>query len=114
MVGKIIEGHVGELGFTFKVLCYVKDECTNLVSMTTALMLVISYEALNLLQLFDGTCFGHAMSKVAQYAIDDDRISKNLALMSVKFAQTSLQSCITWPKKIGMLTIFNFCNSSNF
>jgi hypothetical protein len=65
-------------------------------------------------QLFDGIGFGHVMNKATQYAIDDDRISKNLALMSVKFAQRFLQLCITWPKKLGMLTIFNFCNSSNF
>jgi hypothetical protein len=87
-----------KFGFTFKVLCYVKDEGTNLVSMTLALMLMISYEALNLLQPFDGTGFGHVVSKVVEYATDDDRISKNLALMSVKFAQTSLLSCITWQK----------------
>ncbi len=49
---------------------------------------MISYETLNLRQLFDGTGFGHAMSKAAQYATNDVRISKNLALMNVKFAQT--------------------------
>jgi hypothetical protein len=103
-----------KFGFTFKVLCYVKDEGTNLVTMIVTFMPMNSYEALNLLQPFDGTGFGHVMNKVAQYATNDDRFYKNLALMSVKFVQTSLPSCIIWPKKLDMLTIFNFCNSNNF
>jgi hypothetical protein len=75
-----------KFGFTSKVLCYVKDEATNLVNMTATFMSMISNEALNLSQPFDGIGFGHAMSKAAQNATDDDKISKNLALMSVKFA----------------------------
>jgi hypothetical protein len=39
------------------------------------------------------------MSEVDQYATNDDNISKDLTSINVKFAQTSLQSCITWPKK---------------
>ncbi len=54
--------------------------------MTATFMSMISNEALNLFQPFDGIGFGHAMSKAAQNATDDDKISKNLALMSVKFA----------------------------
>jgi hypothetical protein len=41
------------------------EEGTNLSSMTTTLKLMISCEALNLLQPFDETCFGHVMNKVA-------------------------------------------------
>ncbi len=65
---------------TPKVLCYVKDKGINLSSMTNTLKLMISCEALNLLQPFDGACFGHAMNKAAQYATND------LAPISVKFA----------------------------
>jgi hypothetical protein len=84
-----LEAMLENFGFTSKVLCYVKDEVTNLASMTATLKSVISCEALNLFQPFDGTCFGHAMNKVVQYATNDDKISKDLALISVKFAQTS-------------------------
>jgi hypothetical protein len=82
-------------GLTSKVLCYEKDECTNLASMTTTLKSIISCEALSLLVLLDGACFGHVMSKATQYATNDDKISKDMAPISVKFAQSSLQSCIT-------------------
>jgi hypothetical protein len=51
-----------KFGFTSKVLCYVKDEGTNLLSMTTTLKSVILCDALRLFVLFDGACFGHAMS----------------------------------------------------
>ncbi len=92
-----------EFGFTSKVLCYVKDEGTNLVSMTTTIEFVISCGALSLLVLFHGACFGHIMSKASQHATNDDKISKYLAPISVKSTQVFLQSCITWPKNSSIL-----------
>jgi hypothetical protein len=73
--------------------------------MTIALKFVISCEALSLLVLFDGACFGHAMSKATQYATNDDKISKDLAPINVKFAKLFLQYCITWLKHLGIFTI---------
>jgi hypothetical protein len=72
-----------EFGLISKVLCYVKDEDTNLVSMT----LIISCEALSLLVPFDGACFGHVMSKANQRATNDYKISKDLAPINVKSTQ---------------------------
>jgi hypothetical protein len=80
-----------KFGFVFKIVCYIKNEGTNLGNMTSTLKFVISCEALNLHVLFSGSCFRHAMSKATQYATNDDKISKDLNLISVKFAQTSLQ-----------------------
>jgi EAL domain-containing protein (putative c-di-GMP-specific phosphodiesterase class I) len=80
---------------------------TNLASTTTTLKFIISCEELSLFVPFDGACFGHAMSKAVQYATNDDNISKDLVPISVKFTQSSFQSCITWPKKLGMLMICN-------
>jgi hypothetical protein len=54
MVSKAIESDVGKFGFTSKILCYVKDEGTNLGTMTTTLKSVISCKAFNLLAPFDG------------------------------------------------------------
>jgi hypothetical protein len=68
-----------------KILCYVEDEGINLVNMTTTLKLVISCEALSLPIPFDGACFGHAMNKATQYATNDDKISKDLTLINVKY-----------------------------
>lgn len=76
--------------------------------MTTTLKLMISCEVLNLLQPFDRSCFGHAMNKVAQYATNDNKISKDLALINVKSAQSSLQSCIIWQKYVDNLNLLQF------
>jgi hypothetical protein len=54
-------------------------EGTDLVSTTIVLKFIISCEALNLLVLFYGTCFGHIVSKATQYATNDDKIFKDLA-----------------------------------
>ncbi len=65
--------------------------------MTMTLKLVVSCEALDLHGPFDGACFEHAMGKAAEYVINDDKVSKDLMLISVKYVQWFLQSCITWP-----------------
>jgi hypothetical protein len=62
--------------------------------MIATFKLMSSCEALNLLQPFDGTCFGHVMSKAVQYATNDNKIFKDLAPISVKSTQKSLQPCI--------------------
>ncbi len=87
-----------KFGLISKVLCYVKDEGINLAIMTTSLKFVISCDALSLPIHFDDACIGHVMSKVAQHATNGDKISKELTPISMKFAQTSFQSHITWPK----------------
>jgi hypothetical protein len=61
-----------KFGFTSKILCYVKNEGTNLGTMTTTLKSIISCEALNLFAPFDAACFGHVMSKAIQYVTNDD------------------------------------------
>jgi hypothetical protein len=47
-----------KFGLTSKILCYVKDEGTNLGIMTTTLKLVISCEAFNLLAHLMGHALG--------------------------------------------------------
>ncbi len=54
--------------------------------MTTALKSVILCEELNLLAPFDGACFEHVMNKGVQYASNDNKVSKDLTLVNVKFA----------------------------
>jgi hypothetical protein len=61
-----------KFGFTSKILCYVKNEGTNLGTMTTTLKSIISCEAFNLFAPFDVACFGHVMSKATQYVTNDD------------------------------------------
>ncbi len=73
---KQLKALLEKLGFISKVLCYVKDEGINLVIMTTSLKFIISCDVLCLPIHLDDACFGHIMSKVAQYATNDDNISK--------------------------------------
>ncbi len=92
-----------KFGFTSKILCYVKDEGTNLGTMTTTLKLVITCDALNLFAQFYGACFGHAMNKAAQYVINDDKVSKDLGLLvwnlhkhHFKFSSHGQRSMVCW------------------
>jgi hypothetical protein len=39
-----------------------------------------------MLRVYEGTRFGHVMSKVCQYATNDDKVLARLTLMSVKDA----------------------------
>jgi hypothetical protein len=54
---------------------------------------------LGLLELFDGSCLGHALSKVCQYAIIDDKMCIGLSYAFIKDVQGAIQKCITWLKK---------------
>jgi hypothetical protein len=50
-------------GLNKKIIAYVKDEGTNLNSITTDLEFVVNCEVLGLEKSFNGTCFGHSFSK---------------------------------------------------
>jgi len=45
--------------------------------------------------VYEGTYFGHVMSKVCQYATNNDKVSKGLMQLNVYDAQASLQKTIT-------------------
>ncbi len=47
-----------------KIIIYVKDEGSNLNTMTTGLKFVVSCDILGLIESFEGSCCGHAFSKV--------------------------------------------------
>jgi hypothetical protein len=56
-------------------------------------------EKLEILAPFEGVCFGHALFKVCQYATSNEKVSSSLQLVNIKYAQFSIQACITWPKE---------------
>jgi len=51
---------------------------------TIALILIVSCEVLGLTTPFVGSCWGHAMFKCCQHAIDDFKICVNLAFISIE------------------------------
>jgi hypothetical protein len=72
------------------VIVFVKDEGNNLGTMATTLQSIINYELLNLLWVYEGTCFGHVMFKLCQYVLNDDKVSMGLILVNGKDVQTCL------------------------
>lgn len=66
--------------------------------MTTTLKSVVGCDNLELQEAFQGTCFGHAMSKACQYGTNDGNVCSVLREVSIKAVQADFQKCITWPK----------------
>jgi hypothetical protein len=61
---------LNSFGLFNKVITYVKDEGSNLATLTFVLAFVVFCFRLQLPCPFVGFCFGHAMTKATQYAID--------------------------------------------
>jgi hypothetical protein len=60
----ILEDLLEQYGLTKSIPSYVKKKGANLNIMIVALKLVVSCEALGVLESFYGTCFGHALKLV--------------------------------------------------
>jgi hypothetical protein len=71
-------------GFITWVITYVKDEGGNLSTMTTALTSMVPCQALGLTTPFVGACWGQAMFKCCQYAIDGNKVSSRLIVSTKK------------------------------
>jgi len=84
-----------------KILAYVKNESSNISTMTNALTSIVSCKLLRLTMPFIGSYWEHAMSKCGQYATNDIRVFTRLTLISIKECQSILQKTITWTKKSG-------------
>jgi hypothetical protein len=82
------------------VLAFVKDEGKILGSMTTSLQFTVDCKPLKISWVYEGTCFGHVMSKACHSAINDDKASVGLTLVNVKVSQVRLHETITWTKKL--------------
>jgi len=71
-------------GLLDKVIAYVKDEGFNLNILIFALTYIVSRFALQLTCQFVGSCFGHAMSKVAQYATNNNKVYVHFSEVNFK------------------------------
>jgi hypothetical protein len=81
-------------GLFNKVFAYVKDERFNLNTLTFALNSIVSCLTLQQTCPFVRLCFGHAMSKVDQYVINDNNVCASFSKVSLKEAQSSSQKTI--------------------
>ncbi len=66
----------------------MKDEGSNLNTLTNALTCVVSCSPLQLACPFVGSCLGHAMFKATQYVNDDIKVCAGFFEVSLKCAQT--------------------------
>ncbi len=105
-----------QYGLKNNIIAYVKDEGSDLNTMTIALKFVVKYEVLGLDENFQGSCFGHVFAKACQYANINEKVCRNLKFVSIKSAQSDLKKCITWPKFFGKgrQEINKACSKSNF
>jgi hypothetical protein len=75
---------------TNKVIAYGKDEGDNLNSLITTFTFVVSFELLQFPQPFASFCFGHALSKACQYAMNEAKVGAGMKEVSLKDAQVAL------------------------
>lgn len=89
-------------GLLHQVIAFVKDEGSNLTIMATILQSIVDCEPLKLLRVYDGTCFGHLMSKACQYVTNDDKIFSRLKSVNVKDAHMLVyKKQLLGPKSLG-------------
>jgi len=62
-----------------KIVTCVNDEGSNLQTSASALNSIVSCNTLVLLEPFRGSCLGHALSKVCQYATIHDKVCIGLS-----------------------------------
>jgi hypothetical protein len=87
-MGKQMKDLLGSFGNLNKVIAFVKDKGVKLKIITTTLKGTVSCDMLDLPTPFLGTCWGHVMSKTAQYATDDSKVCRSLREASLKLAQS--------------------------
>jgi hypothetical protein len=84
-----------KFGLLHQVFDFIKIECINLVVMVTTLHFIIDYEPLKSFKVYEGTWFGHVMSKACQSDTNDNKVSTRLQHVNVKDVRIGLQKTIT-------------------
>jgi hypothetical protein len=79
-----IQSLLDSFGLLDKIIAHVQNERSNLNILTFALTFIVSCFVFQLAYPFVRSCFGHAMSKVAQYAIDDNEVCAGFLEVSLK------------------------------
>jgi hypothetical protein len=73
----------------------LKNEGFNLHTDASPLNFVVLCVSLAMMEPFDGSCFGHVLSKVCQYATIDEKVAHGLSYASINIAQAHIHKCIT-------------------
>jgi len=81
---------LSKFGLVHRVITFVKNDGNSLGTMATTICFIIICQPLKINHVYEGTYFGHVMSKACQYAINDDKVSKGLMQVNVKDAKVAL------------------------
>jgi hypothetical protein len=84
-----------KFSLTTKILTYVRDKGSNLQTCANAFTSIVLCNYLGLLKPFYGSCLGHALLNVCQYAITDEKVVVKLSFALIKVVQSIIQKCIT-------------------
>jgi len=77
------------------VITFVKDENNILMFMAITLHSIIDYHLFKSQWIYEGTYYGHIMSKAYQYATNDEKVIASLKHVNVKATQGNIQKTIT-------------------
>jgi hypothetical protein len=80
-------------GLRNKIITYVKDEGSNLNTLTNALKFVVKCEALGLEESFQGTYFGHVFSKAYQYVTTNEIFCRSLNMFLLNLPRKICRNC---------------------
>jgi hypothetical protein len=84
---------------TSKVIVCVKYKGKNFATLNSSLLDVVYCGVLQLEKPYSGVCFGHVMSKMCQYVINENVVCQGMKEVYLKKAQSTFQKTITWTKK---------------
>jgi hypothetical protein len=77
IIGQTLANNLTKLfdqyGLRNKIITYVKDEGSNLNTMTIVLKYVVKHEVLGLDESFQGFCFNNVFFKACQFAITNEK-----------------------------------------
>jgi hypothetical protein len=79
-----------KFSLTKKIVAYVKDVWSNLQTCANALTSIVSCNTLALLEPLDVSFFWHALSKVCQYVIANEKMSIDLPCAPIKATQFAI------------------------
>ncbi len=79
-----------KISLLHQVIVVVNNEDINLSIMVATMHSIINYEPLKILNVYEGTCFGHVMSKACQYMTNDNKVLVGLRNVSVQESQSGL------------------------
>ncbi len=98
---EIVKPLLAKFKLISKVIACVKNEGKNLATLNFSLSDVISCGVFQLEKPYSWVYFGHVLSKVCQYAINEDVVCQGMKEIFLKKSQSTFQKTIMWMKKSG-------------